>query len=114
MKGDNMRIIIKGLKGFEIYPENKAYIEKRFSKYEELVKEPAVFEFSLEHTHKTRANIDKKVSLTFTMPGFKNPEHLEEISEHFPESIDKIDNRFEEIIMRHREKEQDRERKQIK
>lgn len=106
-----MQIIVKGIKGFEIFPENKDYIEKKFTKFERMVKEPAVAEFKFEHTHGTRANIDKKITLTFTMPGLKQPEHLEEISEHFTESIDRMEARFEEILRRHKEKILD-ERKQ--
>lgn len=107
-----MQIIIKGIKGFEVYPENKDYVRRKFEKYGKLVKEPAIFEFTFEHSHLTRATLDKQVRLTFTMPGLKNPEHLEEIAEHFPEAIDKLESRFEEFIRRFREKELDKRRQQ--
>ena len=100
-----MQIIVKGLKGFEVYPENKDYIERRFGKFAKMVKEPTILEFAFNHTHQTRATIDKGIRLTFTMPELKNPEHLEEVSEHFPETIDRLAKRFEEILRRHREKE---------
>lgn len=100
----NMQIIVKGLKNFEVFPENKEYIQKKFSKYEKLIKEPATLEFKLDHTHNTRANLDKKVILSFTMPGLKESEYLEEINEHFTTSIDKLAERFEEILRRHRDK----------
>lgn len=99
-----MQIIVKAIKGFRIYPENKYYIEKKFRKFEKMVKEPAIMEFALEHTHGTRANIDKKITLNFTMPNLKRTEHLEELAEHFPETIDKLQKRFEKFIERKHEK----------
>lgn len=99
-----MQIIIKGAKGFEIFPENKAYAERRFCKFEKMVKEPAILEITFEHTHGTRANIDKKILLNFTMPGLKKAEHIEELSEHFPESIDRLQKRFEKFLKRWKEK----------
>ena len=99
-----MQIIIKGLRGFEIYPENKDYIMDKFYKFEKMVKEPAILEIALDHTHGTRANIDKKIILNFTMPGLNKPEHIEELSEHFPEAVDKLQKRFEKALRRHKEK----------
>lgn len=99
-----MQLIIKGLRGFEIYPENKEYIQEKFSKYEKMVKEPAILEIALDHTHGTRANIDKKIILNFAMPGLKKPEHIEELCEHFPEAVDKLQKRFEKALRRHKEK----------
>lgn len=104
MKGAFMQIIIKSVKGFEIYPQNKEYIERRFCKFAKMVKEPAILEFTFDHTHGTRANIDKKIILNFTMPGLKKPEHLEEIAEHFPETIDILQKRFEKFITRWHQK----------
>lgn len=104
-----MRIIVKGLKGFEIYPENKAYLEEKFRKLEKFVKEPAVLEFAFDHSHSSRANLDKQIHLTFTQAGMKNPEHIEEISPHFPETIDKLYERFEKFLQRSHEKEIDKE-----
>ncbi len=99
-----MQIIIKGIKGFEVFPENKDYLEKKFSKYEDMIKEPSVLEFKFEHTHNTKANLDKKITLTCTMPGLKQPEYLEEVSRHFTQTIDLLDARFEEILRRYRDK----------
>lgn len=105
-----MQIIIKGLKGFDIFPENKEYVERRFRKFEKMVKEPATLEFAFIHSHGTRANIDKGVNLTVTMPGLKKSEHLEELSEHFPESIDRLQKRFDKFLERFREKNLDKSR----
>lgn len=99
-----MQIIIKSVKGFEIYPGNQEYIERRFRKFEKMVKEPAILEFTFDHTHATRANIDKRIILNFTMPGLTKAEHLEEVSEHFPETIDRLQGRFENFLQRFREK----------
>lgn len=108
-----MQLIIKGLRGFEIYPENKAYIEDKFCKYDGQVKEPAILEITLDHTHGTRANIDKKIILNFTMPGLEKPEHIEELCEHFPEAVDKLQKRFENVLRRHKEKNIDERHKNI-
>lgn len=99
-----MNIIVKGSKGFEIFPENKEYVERKFCKFAKMVKEPAIIEITFEHTHGTRANIDKKILLNFTMPGLKKPEHIEELSEHFPESIDRLQKRFAKFLKRWKEK----------
>jgi len=109
--GVPMQIIIKGSKGFEIFDKNKEYIEKKFRKFEKRVKEPAVLEFSFHHTHATRANIDKGIHLTFTMPGLTEPEHIEEISEHFNETIDLLQERFDKFLGRRREKKIDSARR---
>lgn len=95
-----MQIIIKAVKGFEIYQDKKDYINKRFGKFSKMVKEPAILEFTFDHTHGTRANIDKKIILNFTMPGLAKPEHIEEVAEHFPETIDKLKERFEKFLSR--------------
>ncbi len=102
-----MRIILKGLHGFKIYPENKEYVEKKFRKFEKMVKEPAIMEFAFDHTKRTRGSLSKRVHLTFTMAGLKKPEHLEELSEHFPETIDGIYERFEKFLRRYHEKEKE-------
>lgn len=102
-----MRIILKGLHGFEIYPENKEYLENKFRKFAKMVKEPAVLEFSFDHTKRERGSLSKRVHLTFTMAGLKKPLHLEELSEHFPETIDRLYERFEKIIHRAHEKEKE-------
>jgi len=108
-----MQIIVKGAKGFEIFPENKEYAEEKFCKFQKLVKEPAVLEIIFEHTHGTRANIDKKIILNFTMPGLKQAEHFENTATHFTEAIDVLEEKFETFILRAKEK-RDEERKQEK
>lgn len=99
-----MQIIIKGLKGFDVFEENKAYLEKRFQKFCKRVKEPTILEFSFDHTHGTRANIDKCIHLTVSIPGVKNPEHFEETSVHFTETIDKLEERFEKFLLKWKDK----------
>lgn len=99
-----MNIIIKGSKGFDIFPENKDYLEKKFGKFASIVREPAVLEFTFHHTHGTRANIDKRIHLTFTMPGMKKSEHLEEVTTHFNDTIDRLYERFDKMIGRWKEK----------
>jgi|GEM_PF-737635 len=99
-----MDIIVKGLKGFKVYQETEDYITKKFCKFSDIVKEPTVLEFTLSHTHSTRQTLDKVVHLTATLPGMKNPEHLEEIGTKFEESIDLLEDRFGKFIERWKEK----------
>lgn len=103
-----MQIIIKSIKGFDVFPENKTYAEEKFLKFEKLVKEPATLEIAFEHTHGTRANIDKKIIINFTMPGLKQAEHFETTSIHFTEAIDILAEKFESYITRTKEKQQEK------
>ncbi len=103
-----MQIIIKSIKGFEVFPENKEYAEKKFSKFDKLVKEPATLEIAFEHTHGTRANIDKKVIVNFTMPGLTNAEHFEVTATHFTEAIDILEQKFESFITREKDRMQEK------
>lgn len=106
-----MQIIIKGNKGFEIFPDNKEYIENKFRKFEKRVREPATLEFNFLHTHATRAGIDKRIHLTFTMAGMTRPEHIEELGERFKETIDLLQKRFDKFLLRRREKKIDNARR---
>ncbi|EKD56261.1 MAG: hypothetical protein ACD_58C00243G0002 [uncultured bacterium] len=106
-----MQIIIKGNKGFDVFEDNKQYIEDKFRKFEKRVKEPATLEFNFLHTHASKAGIDKRIHLTFIMPGMTKPEHLEELSEHFKETIDLLQKRFDKFLLRKREKKIDGARK---
>jgi ribosome-associated translation inhibitor RaiA len=99
-----MEIIVKGLKGFKVFKETEDYILKKFSKFEKIVTEPTIMEFTLNHTHSSRQTLDKVVHLTATMPGLKSPEHLEEIGTKFEESIDLLSDRFDKFVIRWKEK----------
>jgi len=99
-----MKIIIKGLKGFDIYEQTEDYLLEKFEKYEKMVKEPTVLEFTFEHSHKSKQTLDKVVHLTVTMPRMKNPEHLEEISTSFTAAIDLIQDRFDDFLRDNKER----------
>lgn len=99
-----MQIIVKGLKGFKVYQETEDYINKKFCKLDKMIKEPTVLEFSILHTHSSKQTLDKTIHLTATLPGLKKPEHLEETSTHFTQSIDKLLRRFSKILNRHHDK----------
>ena len=99
-----MQIIVKGLRGFKVFEETKDYIVKKFSKYEKIVIEPTILEFTLDHTHASKQTLDKVVHLTVSMPKLKEPEHLEEIGTKFEESIDLLFDRFDKFIIRWKEK----------
>lgn len=107
-----MQIIIKGLKGFKVYKENEDYIKEKFCKFEKMVKEPTVLEFSFEHSHKSKQTIDKVVHLNSAMPGLKKQEHMEELNEHFTQSIDNLAKRFAKFLRRYRGKQVDLGRRQ--
>jgi len=103
-----MKIIIKGARGFEIYDDNKDYLMDKFQKFEKLVKEPATMEVVFEHTHGTRANLDKVIKATLTLPGLKKPMHWEEISVHYTETIDRLYERIDDFLRKFKEKLQEK------
>lgn len=95
-----MQIIIKGIKGFKIYKETEDCINEKFCKLDKMIKEPTVLEFSVAHTHSSKQTLDKTIQLTASMPGLKKPEHMEETSVHFTQSIDKLARRFSTFLKR--------------
>lgn len=99
-----MKIIVKGLKGFDVFDKTEDYILKKFEKFEKMVKEPAILEFSLSHTHASKQTIDKVVHLNFTMPKLRKAEHLEEVGTHFEEAVDLLQERFEKFVRRSKDK----------
>lgn len=109
-----MQIIIKGLKGFKVYRETEDYINEKFCKLDKMIKEPTVLEFSVEHSHLSKQTLDKTIHLTASMPGLKKPEHLEETSTHFTQSIDKLHRRFSTFLKRFHGKQIDSRRREKK
>lgn len=68
-----------------------------------MVKEPATLEIVLSNFMGPKGN-DQSVCLTATLPGLKNPIHIEEVTNDFKGSIDLIEERFETQVSKYKEK----------
>lgn len=103
-EGGIMQIIIKGSKGFKIYQETVDYIQKKFCRFEKMVREPAILEFTLAHTHNSRQTLDKTIIFNASLPDLTEPLHMEETTTHFFESSDILENRFKKFLLKYKEK----------
>lgn len=97
-----MRIIISG-KQFKVDDNLRNYINERFLKFARLVKEPATLEIVLSNFMGPKGN-DQAVYVTMTLPGLKNPIHLEEVTNDFKGSIDLVQERLEKHLLKYKEK----------
>ncbi|MGA2666837.1 MAG: ribosome-associated translation inhibitor RaiA [Patescibacteria group bacterium] len=97
-----MKIIISG-KQFKVDDNLRGYIEERLRKFEKLVSEPAILEVVLSDLMGPKGGVDKAVSLTMTLPGIKNPIHIEEVTSDYKGSIDLIEERLETQISKYKE-----------
>ncbi len=96
-----MKIIISG-KQFKVDDNLRNYINERFRRFEKMVKEPATMEIVLSNFMGPKGN-DQAVCVTATLPGLKNPIHIEEVTNDFKGSIDLIEERLEKVIERYKE-----------
>jgi ribosomal subunit interface protein len=96
-----MRIIISG-KQFKVDPNLRRYINERFLKFARFVKEPATLEIVLSNFMGPKGN-DQAVGVTATLPGLKNPIHLEEVTNDFKGSIDLVEERLEKHLLKYKE-----------
>lgn len=99
-----MNIIIKGRKQFRVPVDLQEYIEKKFRKFERIIKEPAKLEIMLADVRGPQKGVDKVVHLTAVIPGQKQPEHIEELATGFHEAVDLAFERFKKFIGRWKEK----------
>jgi len=99
-----MNIIIKGRKQLKVREDLQEYIETKFRKFEKIVLEPTVIEIMLADVRGPQKGLDKVVHLTATLPGRKNPEHIEELASGFHEAVDLVFERFKKFISRWKEK----------
>ena len=96
-----MRIIISG-KQFKVDQNLKNYINERFLKFARFVKEPATLEIVLSNFMGPKGN-DQAVCVTATLPGLKNPIHIEEVTADFKGSIDVIEERLEKVLFKYKD-----------
>ena len=96
-----MRIIISG-KQFKVDENLRNYINERFLKFTKFVKEPATLEIVLSNFMGPKGN-DQAVCVTATLPGLKNPIHIEEVTSDFKGSIDLIEERLEKALLKYKE-----------
>lgn len=97
-----MKIIISG-KQFKVDDNLRGYIEERLRKFEKMVSEPAVLEVVLSDLLGSKGGVDKGVTLTMSLPGNKNPIHIEEVTADYKGSIDLIEERLEKVLRRYKE-----------
>jgi len=96
-----MKIIIQG-KQFKVDDNLRNYINERFLKFVRYVKEPATLEIVLSNFMGPKGN-DQAVCVTMTLPGLKDPIHIEEVTNDFMGSIDVIEERLEKVLKRYKE-----------
>ena len=96
-----MKIIISG-KQFKVDDNLRNYINERFMKFAKFVKEPATIEIVLSNFMGPKGN-DQAVHVTATLPGLKNPIHIEEVTNDFKGSIDLIEERLEKHLLKYKE-----------
>jgi len=99
-----MNIIIKGRKQLKVEEDLQEYIETKFRKFEKMVKEPTTLEIMLADVRGPQKGMDKVVHLTASIPGMKNPEHIEELGTGFHEVVDLVFERFKKFMGRWKEK----------
>jgi putative sigma-54 modulation protein len=97
-----MKIIIQG-KQFKVNDNLRGYIEERLRKFEKMVSEPATIEVVLSDFMGPKGN-DQAVCVTATLPGLKQPIHIEQVTNDFKGSIDLIEERLETQISKYKEK----------
>ena len=96
-----MRIIVHG-KQFKVDDNLRNYINERFLKFAKFVKEPATIEIVLSNFMGPKGN-DQAVYVTATLPGLKNPIHIEEVTNDFKGSIDLVEERLEKALLKYKE-----------
>lgn len=98
-----MQIIVKG-KNIHLNDDLRDYATEKFLKYEPQLEEPTVCEVVLSDELGTKGGIDKSVHVTATLPGVKNPLHVEAQTSDFFGSIDLVQEKFEREILKYKEK----------
>jgi ribosomal subunit interface protein len=98
-----MKVIIKTLKGLKIDPNIKDYAQEKVLKYEPMVEEPAVCEIVFSDELGPKGGVDKSVHITMTLPGEKNPIHVEALATEFMGAMDLAQEKLEQEITRYKE-----------
>lgn len=84
--------------------DERQYLEKRFSKIEKLLPENSFIEVEFIDQYGERGGVDKKVEVDITIPGEKNPLHLENSAINWMTSIDILKDRLEENLLTRKDK----------
>lgn len=98
-----MNINISG-RNVDLNDELKSYAEEKVLKYVDMILEPAVCDIVLSNEFGPKGGEDKMVRITLTLPGEKNPLHVEAISEDFFGTIDLAQEKLEKEILKYKEK----------
>ena len=99
-----MKVIIKTLKGLEIDQTIKDYAQEKVLKYEPMTEEPAVCEVAFSDELGPKGGVDKSVRITMTLPGEKNPIHVEALATDFMGAVDLAQEKLEQEVTRYKEK----------
>jgi len=97
-----MNLIIKSKK-LKLTPRIKSYVTNKFSKYDKLLPYPTVLEIVLSEEPGRAGKKSQKIRLNCEIPRYKLI-HMERSSEDVLASIDLIQRRFEQVVIRFRSK----------
>jgi ribosomal subunit interface protein len=87
----------------ELNDDLKSYAEEKVLKFVEMVEEPAICDITLSNEFGPKGGKDKLVRFTMTLPGEKNPIHVEAQTDDFFGSIDLAQAKLEREIIRYKE-----------
>jgi putative sigma-54 modulation protein len=97
-----MNLIIKSKK-LKLTPRVKSYVTQKFSKYNKLLPYPTVLEIVLSEEPGRAGKKSQKIRLNCEIPRYKLI-HMERSSEDILASVDLIQRRFEQVVIRFRSK----------
>ncbi len=84
--------------------DTKQYFQKRFSKIEKLLPENSFAEVEFIDQFGDKGGVDKLVQVDITIPGEKNPIHLENSAHDWMTSIDVLKDRLEHYLLNRKDK----------
>lgn len=99
-----MAINLKVRNHAEIADETLEYTKKRFAKIEQLVPEGSFTEVEFINQFGEKGGVDKLVQVDVTIPGEKNPIHLENAAHDWMTSVDVLKDRLEQYLLKRKEK----------
>ncbi len=98
-----MTIQITG-QNVELNDDLKNYAEEKVLKFVNMIEEPATCEIVLSNEFGPKGGEDKLVRITMSLPGEKNPMHVESQTDDFFGSIDLAQEKLEREIIKYKEK----------
>ncbi len=87
----------------ELNDDLKSYTEEKVLKFVDLIEEPASCNIFLSNEFGPKGGEDKLVRLTLSLPGEKNPIHVEAQTDDFFGSIDLAQEKLEQQILKYKE-----------